>query len=598
MSFWLNNNLFFRLCFVIFGAIVLIVSNVSKYSYAMNLNIHSSNVYVVLESGSIYYNSLKDAIKSAKDNTETFINLAGDIYISDVVSIPSNKKIIIEGNNHTLFLGQKKINSWYTGTFFDISQNCNLILKNVVLNGGNNWKLNSSFYQKALMSGERIRDESLVLQPEEEAPIVTSWLFDNRGTVSFENSAVKNFYFKEGGIFRGTPGSEIYFMGSKVLNCASLNGGLVAYLTGLKTKFYFESSSVISGNHTGNNGGLFHVNYNAILYINDGEISNNTALNSNGTVAMVNGTMASLVLNGGKIQNNSGLYGINYGINSVIYALSDSQIVMNDGVIEENYGRITGGIYATNDVKNIQLNGGIIRNNKSNLLFEKQSDLNIGSTATFVIKKDMVVDGNIFLSGNLTNFGNLNGNIYMDLTDSKDTKALNGNGQINSNVFIKQYKNKKVLIDKKSKIKGDIIIYTPIDALVTCELNCKDKNNKERIIIPTSLGSIPVLPDILREGYTFDGWYLDKEFNIPWEDTLVFEDMVLYAKWKVKSHLVSFDIDGVIFMQQKEYGSKINLPKTPAKDGYTFVKWKYYSKDMTMPDTDITFKAIWKKNES
>lgn len=45
-------------------------------------------------------------------------------------------------------------------------------------------------------------------------------------------------------------------------------------------------------------------------------------------------------------------------------------------------------------------------------------------------------------------------------------------------------------------------------------------------------GTVSNLPAPVREGYTFGGWYTDKELTIPFtEDTKVTSDMTLYAKW-------------------------------------------------------------------
>lgn len=42
----------------------------------------------------------------------------------------------------------------------------------------------------------------------------------------------------------------------------------------------------------------------------------------------------------------------------------------------------------------------------------------------------------------------------------------------------------------------------------------------------------PIPPS--REGYTFDGWYRDRDLTVPWnqEEDLVTESMTLYAGWK------------------------------------------------------------------
>lgn len=41
--------------------------------------------------------------------------------------------------------------------------------------------------------------------------------------------------------------------------------------------------------------------------------------------------------------------------------------------------------------------------------------------------------------------------------------------------------------------------------------------------------------DPTREGYVFDGWYLDPSYDIPWNEEYTLEDdITLYAGWKAK----------------------------------------------------------------
>ena len=44
------------------------------------------------------------------------------------------------------------------------------------------------------------------------------------------------------------------------------------------------------------------------------------------------------------------------------------------------------------------------------------------------------------------------------------------------------------------------------------------------------------------------------------------------------------------------YGDSITLPVNPTKDGYRFVRWEPEIPE-TMPDHDMTIKAVWDKIE-
>ena len=103
-----------------------------------------------------------------------------------------------------------------------------------------------------------------------------------------------------------------------------------------------------------------------------------------------------------------------------------------------------------------------------------------------------------------------------------------------------------------------------------------DVRNKYGDVVETT---IPV-----KTGYTFDGWYIDKDLTKPWniqEDTVT-TSMILYAKWlPIKIHVI-LDLNGgnihgtnetpdlnVVF--HEPYGF---LP-TPEKSGSTFKGWQY-----------------------
>ena len=116
-------------------------------------------------------------------------------------------------------------------------------------------------------------------------------------------------------------------------------------------------------------------------------------------------------------------------------------------------------------------------------------------------------------------------------------------------------------------------------------------------------GKTTTLPETKKEGYTFEGWYLDdKKIDA---DYVYETDVTLKAKWKKievkpKTFTVSFDSNG---------GSKVNsitvecgktlptLPK-PKKDFYEFVSWadkhgKVILKGALLSCENVTLYANW-----
>ena len=110
-----------------------------------------------------------------------------------------------------------------------------------------------------------------------------------------------------------------------------------------------------------------------------------------------------------------------------------------------------------------------------------------------------------------------------------------------------------------------------------------------------------VLENASKEGYTFAGWYTDQMFKnkISVIEGRMREDLILYAKFIINTHTISFDTNGGNFIEPitLNYGDRIYLD-TPIKEGYTFGYW--YTEDLNrfnltiMPDNDLTLYAKWK----
>ena len=136
-------------------------------------------------------------------------------------------------------------------------------------------------------------------------------------------------------------------------------------------------------------------------------------------------------------------------------------------------------------------------------------------------------------------------------------------------------------------------------------------------------GFVPV-----KEGYTFAGWYLDRNFTSPFN----FRDYAsnenrssisVYAYFVpvqtgdddndgdnsgdggeevITYRTVTFNVNGGDSeIQPREYqvGALMSLP-VPEREGYTFIGWRdmfgdYYNAESVMPDEDITLTAVWEK---
>ena len=110
--------------------------------------------------------------------------------------------------------------------------------------------------------------------------------------------------------------------------------------------------------------------------------------------------------------------------------------------------------------------------------------------------------------------------------------------------------------------------------------------------------------DLSETGYTFGGWFKEEACNNAWdfENDVVTGNTVLYAKWTVNSHTLTWITDGDALTGNYThgsvaYGTTIVAPNTPTKTGYTFKNWGA-DVPSTMPDNDLTFTAQWTANSN
>ena len=109
-------------------------------------------------------------------------------------------------------------------------------------------------------------------------------------------------------------------------------------------------------------------------------------------------------------------------------------------------------------------------------------------------------------------------------------------------------------------------------------------------------------PQTTREGYTFEGWYTDKNFTekvaFPYEVTRA---QTLYAKWKKNTYTVHFETDGGTAVGDMIVSVIERSPSTEKK-GYTFEGWyadKNFTEKVTFPyevTRAQTLYAKWTQN--
>ena len=100
-----------------------------------------------------------------------------------------------------------------------------------------------------------------------------------------------------------------------------------------------------------------------------------------------------------------------------------------------------------------------------------------------------------------------------------------------------------------------------------------------------------VVPEALREGYTFLGWSPEVDATVP------ASNVAYTAQWRINQYSVVFDAnDGTgNITNEQNYASEIVAPDV-ARDGYTFLGWSP-EVDATVPASNVTYTAQWKINQ-
>ncbi len=565
------------------------------------INVLATNVELEQNGTKTTYETLNEALNNALDNTEVKITLLNDLSINSTININANKNIIIDGNNYNLtYLNNNGI--WYTGQLFNIKANGTLTLNNLTIDGNNNYLFDNETYQSDLKNNYKAENVSKYLTSELNKPNITANMINNAGNLTLDNVTIKNFFSMSGkNLINGSANTITKIINTKIEHCATTSGGLVIYVSGANAKVYVEDGTIINDNYVASNGGIFKIYSGAVLEMNGGEVKNTKAANTNGVVSMTYGTGSSFILNDGIISNNSGVAGANNGRNAPFYVHSGSKFIMNGGIIEYNYGSSNGGLdapgYSNADV---ELNGGTIQYNETTKPgYEQRSDVNIQYDYDLTLGKDMNINGNIYVVGDLTNNGNINGNVILDLSTSTTSNTITGEGKITGDVIIKYSGETEPVINENINITGRQVSYeTTTEAVARFEFNGgKDKEgySYDLIAVTKEDGTLDRIPTPTKEGHTFINWYTDKDLTMIWNNSKVTTDITLYASWQINEYIITWDVDGKKTTAVYKYGDIIKLPEEPIKEGYAFTGWKNYEENMTTPASNMTFIATFEK---
>ncbi len=434
----------------------------------------------------------------------------------------------------------------YTGTLFTVNAGATLTLDGgLVIDGNNNWTLNTELYNKALnreVSG--VTWEELITT-EENAPNATAAMFVVNGSVVANNVTIQNNYSTkdsnggDGGIFKVEANATLTMTGATVKHIVTHGANSVAHLS-TNAVWTMNDGTLITDTFAGKNGGVCR-NDSGKFVMTGGTIEKNNSINTNGTVVML--YKGSMEMNGGKICSNTGISGTANGRCAPIYGHSTSTFIMTSGEICHNTGISYGGVDVPSSIK-VEISGGYIGENISS----------IGNT-----NKDV------------------NGNSNTVITGGTFTQDVRQWCASDSAIIFNEETGKYEVYEDSHIVTWSV---DGVERLTVC-------GDELRIAKPSA-------PQ--KTGHTFAGWYTDSELTDEWnfETDVVTDDITLYANWTIKRYTITFNTAGgsAIAPITQDYGSLVAAPTAPTKEGYTFAGW-YTEIPETMPAENITITAQW-----
>lgn len=537
--------------------------------------IYASDITVASEA------ALRQAINSAYGSLYV-IELGSNIQLSD------NSTIIIPAHKDIMLVGDKTLYGAFTQTTVEVHGT--LTIDGITIThsdsggGGSGVIVKSGGTLNMLsgaISGNRAAFSNIggVINGGGGVYVEGYGTFKMSGTASISNNRILNIGIND----NSAGGGGVYVAHGGLLEMsgsASIYGNTIWHIQGS------SSASVSSRPLMSYGGGVYIANGGTLEISGAASISNNTIIYmiNNSTPPIFDEssrTYGGGVYNSGTINMSGGsIFGNKIGFSSDLY--DNSPAVNGGGVYNSGTFNMSGGTISNNCAYGNSNGGGIYVS--SNGLFKMTGSASIMNNQANIMGGGIYTDNysyansadahkytNISIASAATVSGNYAGTTHIPPSNASDfttrtTNPFNGFLLDNNNI---NYQNPK----------------PPSATTITF-----DKNTTETTIGPTPASksvtfSYPYGPlaTISRDGYIFDGWYLEgtcvNEIT-PATIMTTTSDHTLYAKWTLSSITVTYMTnhgfsDTTIYDSDntKKYGGILQAPPNPVWDGYKFEGW-------------------------
>lgn len=130
----------------------------------------------------------------------------------------------------------------------------------------------------------------------------------------------------------------------------------------------------------------------------------------------------------------------------------------------------------------------------------------------------------------------------------------------------------------ETQINAETTVYAHWDPAPNVDVEIHPNNGEEPYTLSALYDStVGDLKEPEWGGHTFVGWYSDENLSNPVDNNEIIEEepLTLYAKWEINTCKVTFDPNNGQDPTIKEvyYGSLIDEPEKPIKEGYEFAGW-------------------------
>lgn len=186
-------------------------------------------------------------------------------------------------------------------------------------------------------------------------------------------------------------------------------------------------------------------------------------------------------------------------------------------------------------------------------------------------------------------FNSLGGSIVNDITNAQEGKqiAKPADPTRSGYKFLGWYTSETFAEETKwnfatSTVTGNLELFAMWELIIpeyTVKIYDGNDQNPEGVIYQQGQKiAEPSTP--YKEGHTFKGWYTTPNYETGTEwnfNEPIMSNISLYAKFEINTYTVTFCGDGIVtsneVLYDVEYGTKITMPASGQKDGYTLEGW-------------------------